>query len=152
MDDEDVRLLGVEAGGSSRGNAAPLVRGRVGVLHGAKTYVLQDEWGQVQRSHSIAAGLDYPAVGPEHALYHHAKRAEYTTVTDEQALEAFRRLAELEGILPALEAAHALYAAIRQAKELGKNGLVVVTLSGHGDKDMEIVSKLRRHESKPHRA
>lgn len=144
VDDEDVRLVGVEAGGSPRGNAASLVHGRVGVLHGAKTYVLQDEWGQVRETHSISAGLDYPAVGPEHALYHHVQRAEYTTVTDEQALEAFYKLSELEGILPALEPAHALYAAIERARELGKNGLVVVTLSGRGDKDLDLVR--RRHE------
>jgi len=139
VDDEDVRLLGVEAGGSSQGNAASIVHGRVGVLHGAKTYLLQDEWGQVRETHSISAGLDYPAVGPEHALYHHVQRAEYTAVTDEQAVEAFHRLCELEGIVPALEPAHALYAAIERARELGKNGLVVVTLSGRGDKDLEVV-------------
>ena len=148
-DDEDVKLLGVEAGGSAQGNAASIVHGRVGVLHGAKTYVLQDEWGQVKETHSISAGLDYPAVGPEHALYHHVKRAEYTTVTDEQALEAFRQLAELEGILPALEPAHALYAALERAKALGKNGVIVVTLSGRGDKDLEVV---RRHGRTPTQA
>jgi tryptophan synthase beta chain len=138
-DEKDVRLLGVEAGGSAQGHAASLVRGRVGVLHGAKTYVLQDEWGQVLGTHSVAPGLDYPAVGPEHALYRELGRAEYTTVTDEQALEAFHKLAELEGILPALESAHAVYAAIEQARTLGKSGLIVVTLSGRGDKDLEIV-------------
>ena len=139
VDEKDVRLLGVEAGGSAQGHAASLTRGRIGVLHGAKTYVLQDEWGQVLSTHSIAPGLDYPAVGPELALYRELGRLELITVTDEQALEAFHRLAELEGILPALEAAHAVYAAIEQARILGKGGLLVVTLSGCGDKDLEIV-------------
>jgi tryptophan synthase beta chain len=147
-DEKDVRLLGVEAGGSAQGHAASLVRGRIGVLHGAKTYVLQDEWGQVLGTHSVAPGLDYPAVGPEHALYRELGRAEYTTVTDEQALEAFHRLAELEGILPALESAHAVYAAIEQARTLGKSGLIVVTLSGRGDKDLEIVLEQQEQRQK----
>ena len=139
VDDEDVKLLGVEAGGSAKGHAASIARGRVGVLHGSKTLILQDEWGQVLDAHSIAAGLDYPAVGPEHALYRHVERAEYTTVTDEQALDAFHKLSKLEGILPALESAHAVYAAVGQARQLGKDGLIVVTLSGRGDKDLETV-------------
>jgi tryptophan synthase beta chain len=139
VDDEDVKLLGVEAGGSAKGHAASIARGRVGVLHGAKTLILQDEWGQVLDAHSIAAGLDYPAVGPEHALYRHVERAEYMTVTDEQALDAFHKLSKLEGILPALESAHAVYAAVGQAKQLGKDGLIAVTLSGRGDKDLETV-------------
>lgn len=137
--DDEVELLGVEAGGSKRGHAASLCRGRVGVLHGAKTFILQDEWGQVQKTHSIAPGLDYPAVGPEHALYHAIKRARYVSVTDEEALEGFRLLSRLEGIIPALEPAHAIYAAVGEAKRLGKGGLIVVTLSGRGDKDLEIV-------------
>jgi tryptophan synthase beta chain len=124
---DDVKLLGVEAAGS-----ASISRGRVGVLHGAKSYVLQDEWGQVQGTHTIAAGLDYPAVGPEHAYLHQTQRAEYIAVTDEQALEGFRRLSELEGIIPALEPAHAIYAAVERAKALGPDGLIVVTLSGRG--------------------
>lgn len=144
VDDYEVQLLGIEAGGSSQGHAASLCHGQVGVLHGSKSFVLQDRWGQIQGTHSISAGLDYPGVGPEHAFYKEVERAKYAAVDDEGALEGFRRLAELEGILPALEPAHAIYAAIEQAKRLGRDGLIVVTLSGRGDKDLETV---RSHES-----
>jgi tryptophan synthase beta subunit len=109
------------------------------VLHGAKTFVLQDEHGFIRETHSIAAGLDYPAVGPEHALYKKLGRGEYITVTDEQALEGFRLLARLEGILPALEAAHAVYAGVERAKRMKRDAIVVITLSGRGDKDLETV-------------
>jgi tryptophan synthase beta chain len=132
--DEKVQFLGVEAAG-----AASLSRGSVGVLHGAKTFVLQDEHGFIRETHSIAAGLDYPAVGPEHALYKKLGRGEYITVTDEQALEGFRLLARLEGILPALEAAHAVYAGVERAKRMKRDAIVVITLSGRGDKDLETV-------------
>jgi tryptophan synthase beta chain len=132
--DEKVQFLGVEAAG-----AASLSRGSVGVLHGAKTFVLQDEHGFIRETHSIAAGLDYPAVGPEHALYKKLGRGEYVTVTDEQALEGFRLLARLEGILPALEAAHAVYAGVERAKRMKRDAIVVITLSGCGDKDLETV-------------
>jgi tryptophan synthase beta chain len=132
--DEKVQFLGVEAAG-----AASLSRGSVGVLHGAKTFVLQDEHGSIHETHSIAAGLDYPAVGPEHALYKKLGRGEYVTVTDEQALEGFRLLARLEGILPALEAAHAVYAGVERAKRMKRDAIVVITLSGRGDKDLETV-------------
>lgn len=132
--DEKVQFLGVEAAG-----AASLSRGSVGVLHGAKTFVLQDEHGFIRETHSIAAGLDYPAVGPEHALYKKLDRGEYITVTDEQALEGFRLLARLEGILPALEAAHAVYAGVERAKRMKRDAIVVITLSGRGDKDLETV-------------
>jgi tryptophan synthase beta chain len=132
--DEKVQFLGVEAAG-----AASLSRGSVGVLHGAKTFVLQDEHGFIRETHSIAAGLDYPAVGPEHALYKKLGRGEYVTVTDEQALEGFRLLARLEGILPALEAAHAVYAGVERAKRMKRDAIVVITLSGRGDKDLETV-------------
>ena len=145
VDDDWVKLLGAEAGGSANGHAASLSHGRAGVLHGAKTYLLQDEWGQVKNTHSIAAGLDYPAVGPEHALYRESHRVEYITVTDERAMEGFRKLSELEGIIPALEPAHAIYAATERAKLLGRDGLIVVTLSGRGDKDLETV--IRKYES-----
>ncbi len=145
VDDDGVKLLGVQAGGSAHGHAASISHGQVGVLYGAKTYVWQDEWGQVKQTHSIAAGLAYPAVGPEHAFYHQCQRAEYITVTDEQALEGFRRLSQLEGIMPALEPAHAIYAAIEQARSMGRDGLIVVTLSGCGEKDLETV--LPYHES-----
>jgi tryptophan synthase beta chain len=132
--DEKVQFLGAEAAG-----AASLSRGSVGVLHGAKTFVLQDEHGSIHETHSIAAGLDYPAVGPEHALYKKLGRGEYVTVTDEQALEGFRLLARLEGILPALEAAHAVYAGVERAKRMKRDAIVVITLSGRGDKDLETV-------------
>jgi tryptophan synthase beta chain len=132
--DEKVQFLGVEAAG-----AASLSRGSVGVLHGAKTFVLQDEHGFIRETHSIAAGLDYPAVGPEHALYKKLGRGEYITVTDEQALEGFRLLARLEGILPALEAAYAVYAGVERAKRMKRDAIVVITLSGRGDKDLETV-------------
>jgi len=132
--DEKVQFLGAEAAG-----AASLSRGSVGVLHGAKTFVLQDEHGSIHETHSIAAGLDYPAVGPEHALYKKLGRGEYVTVSDEQALEGFRLLARLEGILPALEAAHAVYAGVERAKRMKRDAIVVITLSGRGDKDLETV-------------
>ena len=147
VDDAGVKLLGVEAEG-----AASLAKGEVGVLHGAKTHVLQDEWGQIEETRSIAAGLDYPGVGPEHALYKASGRAEYVAVDDRGALEGFRLLAELEGILPALEPAHAVHAAVERARRMRPEQLVVVTLSGRGDKDLETVGAaleglLRRHDS-----
>ncbi len=134
VNDEKVQFVGVEAEG-----AAPLSRGSVGVLHGAKTFVLQDEHGSVSQTHSIAAGLDYAAVGPEHALYKKLGRGEYVTVSDAEALEGFRLLAQLEGILPALEAAHAVYAGVQRAKRMKRDQIVVITLSGRGDKDIERV-------------
>ena len=139
VDDDEVQLLGVEAGGSDAGHAAPLAHGRVGVLHGAKSYVMQDEWGQIQATHSISAGLDYPSVGPEHALYRDSGRVHYVAADDADAMEGFRRLSELEGTLPALEPAHAVPVAIDKAKQLGRDGLVVLTLSGRGDKDLDTV-------------
>ena len=121
------------------------------MLHGAKTHVLQDEWGQIEETRSIAAGLDYPGVGPEHALYKASGRAEYVAVDDRGALEGFRLLAELEGILPALEPAHAVHAAVERARRMRPEQLVVITLSGRGDKDLETVGAaleglLRRHD------
>jgi tryptophan synthase beta chain len=126
LDDEDVRLVGVEAAG-----AASLGTGRRAVLHGARSSVLADEDGQIEDAHSISAGLDYPGVGPEHAFLRDSGRAEYVTATDDEALEAFRRLARTEGILPALEPAHAL----ARVPDLGAE-LVLVCLSGRGDKDL----------------
>jgi len=141
-DDKKVKLLGAEAGGSGGKHAATLSKGSLGVLHGAKSYVLQDEGGQIQETHSISAGLDYPGVGPEHALYKALKRAEYVTVSDEQALEGFRWLSELEGIIPALESAHAVYAGVTRAKSMKKDKVVVITVSGRGDKDLDTVYAL----------
>jgi len=144
LHDLDVDLYGVEAGGETLSpgqNAAPLVAGREGVLHGMMTYVLQDEVGQVQTTRSISAGLDYPGVGPEHAFLMTAGRAKYVTVSDEEALEAFKNLSQLEGIMPALESAHAISYSMKLAKSLGTRDSIIVNLSGRGDKDVEIIAK-----------
>jgi tryptophan synthase beta chain len=150
LNDADVKMVGVEAGG--RGNtlgqhAARLAAAggfsgaKPGVLQGTYTYVLQTEDGQIATTHSISAGLDYPAVGPEHAALAERGRAEYTAVTDEEAIEAARTLARMEGIIPALESSHAVAELIRRAPKLGKNQIVIVNLSGRGDKDMETLSR-----------
>jgi tryptophan synthase beta chain len=138
--DATTRLVGVEAGGTGDGageNAATLVQGRVGVLHGARSYVLQDRHGQIQGTHSVSAGLDYPGVGPEHSYLRSVGRAEYVAVGDAAALAAFRDLARLEGIIPALEPAHALAYLPKLATQVGHAGVAVVNLSGRGDKDLE---------------
>jgi tryptophan synthase beta chain len=142
--EEDVRLVGVEAAGlglESGRHAATLSRGKVGVLHGAKSYVLQDNRGQIVEAHSISAGLDYPGVGPEHAYLKDIGRVEYTAVTDEEALEAFKILAKTEGILPALESAHAVAKGVELARELESEKIVVINLSGRGDKDVYTVAR-----------
>ncbi len=139
---EEVHLIGVEAAGKgleTGEHAASLCAGSVGVLHGAKTFVLQDEDGQIRDTHSISAGLDYPAVGPEHAFLKARGRARYVAVTDEEALAAFELLAKTEGILPALEPAHALAYACQLARQLPKDTIILVNLSGRGDKDVEVV-------------
>ena len=137
-----VKLFGVEAGGTGRGrNAAPLLEGRKGVLHGMMTYVLQDENGQVRSTESISAGLDYPGVGPEHAYLKDSGRATYVSISDEEALKAFHLLSEKEGIIPALESAHAVAYAVKLAKEMKKSQSIVVTLSGRGDKDVQHVAR-----------
>lgn len=140
---DDVRLVGVEALG-----AASLCKGAPGVLHGSLSYLLQDADGLVEPTHSIAAGLDYPGVGPEHAFYKEMKRAEYVTVSDQEAVEAFCILAEREGILPALEAAHAIAYTKKVATQLGKEGVIVVCLSGRGDKDAELVREYLEKQAK----
>jgi tryptophan synthase beta chain len=140
--DDDVKLIGVEAGGKGEGlgeHAASLVRGSEGVLHGAYTYVLQDEDGQIADTWSIAPGLDYPAVGPEHAYLKETGRAQYVAVGDEAALKAYVTLARTEGILPALEPAHALAYAMELAPNLKRDEIIIVNLSGRGDKDLETV-------------
>ncbi len=139
--DSDVRIFGVEAAGEglSGKHAAPLCAGEVGVLHGAKSYVLQTSDGQIQEAHSISAGLDYPGVGPEHAYLKDSSRAEYLSVTDEEALAALQELTRLEGILPALESSHALAALPAIAKQLGPDSEILVCLSGRGDKDLNTV-------------
>jgi tryptophan synthase beta chain len=146
--DNGVRLVGVEAGGEgiARGrHAARFAGGSSGVLQGTRTYVLQDEDGNIELTHSISAGLDYAAVGPEHAWLRDLKRAEYTHVSDAQALDAFQTLARLEGILPALESAHAVAYARILAKELGRDAAILVNLSGRGDKDVHTVEKHVTH-------
>jgi tryptophan synthase beta chain len=143
--DPRVRLVGVEAGGDGLAtgrHAATLSCGRVGVLHGMKTFVLQDEDGQTAPVHSVSAGLDYPGVGPEHAWLKVAGRAEYFAATDQEALEAFEMLSRLEGIIPALESAHAVAGARRLAGELGKDKILVINVSGRGDKDCEEVRRV----------
>ena len=141
---EQVRLIGVEAGGhgiDSGKHAASLTAGKPGVLHGNRTYLLQDKNGQIIETHSISAGLDYPGVGPEHAWLKDSKRAEYVTVTDEEALKAFHDLCRYEGIIPALESSHALAYAARLAPTMAKDKVLLVNLSGRGDKDMQTVSE-----------
>jgi len=142
--DETVKLIGVEAAGrgiSTGEHAATLFGGRPGVLHGAMSYLLQDEMGQVQEAHSISAGLDYPGVGPEHSFYKDSGRAAYVAVTDREALLGLTLLSETEGIIPALESAHAVYYAAELAKTLPKDQIILICLSGRGDKDMEIVAE-----------
>jgi len=144
VDERDVRLVGVEAGGEeiSRGrHAARFAGGSEGVLQGTRTFILQDQDGNIELTHSISAGLDYAAVGPEHAWLRGIGRAEYAYVTDDEALRAFQTLAELEGIIPALESAHAVAYAQKLAPELGASGVLLVNLSGRGDKDVHSVEK-----------
>jgi tryptophan synthase beta subunit len=140
---DETELLGAEAGGlglASGKHAASLTAGRIGILHGARSYLLQDEDGQVLETHSISAGLDYPGVGPQLAELKDTKRASFVAVTDEQALQGFLALARLEGILPALEPAHAVFAAMQKAREMDRDTAIVITLSGRGDKDMATVA------------
>lgn len=142
--DKSVRLVGMEAAGDgveTGRHASSITGGAVGVLHGARTFVLQDEDGQTIESHSISAGLDYPGVGPEHAYLADTGRAQYVPITDAKAMEAFKLLCETEGIIPAIETAHALAGALDLGKELGKGALILVNLSGRGDKDVETAAK-----------
>ncbi len=142
--DSEVRLLGLEAGGDgieTGRHASTIVGGSVGVLHGSRSYIMQDDDGQTIESHSISAGLDYPSVGPEHAYLADIGRAEYRSVTDVQAMNAFKLLCETEGIIPAIETAHALAGALEIGKELGKDAIILVNCSGRGDKDVETAAK-----------
>ncbi|CAI4031949.1 tryptophan synthase subunit beta [Nitrospira tepida] len=146
LGDRRVKMIGVEAGGeglSSGKHAARFSGGKPGVLQGTMTYLLQDDNGQINLTHSVSAGLDYAAVGPEHAFYHDAQRIQYTSATDEEALAAFDLLAREEGIVPALESAHALAETVKVAPKLKKSQIVVVNLSGRGDKDVQQVARLR---------
>ena len=142
--DRKVRIIGVEAGGhgvASGQHGATLSAGRPGVLHGSMSYLLQNDDGQIAVAHSISAGLDYPGVGPEHAYYRDLGRFEFTSVTDEEALEGFQILARTEGIMPALESSHAVAYAVRLAKQLPRSNAIVVGLSGRGDKDVHVIAK-----------
>ena len=144
LEDQQVKLVGVEAAGfgmDTGKHAASILAGEVGILHGSKTYVLQDDQGQILNAHSISAGLDYPGVGPQHALWADSGRAEYCSITDDEALQSYHELTRLEGIVPALESAHAVAEARKRAAPLGKDAIIVVNLSGRGDKDMESVLK-----------
>lgn len=142
-----VRFIGVEAGGlglRTGKHGAALCKGKPGILHGSRSYLLQDKDGQVKIAHSISAGLDYPGVGPEHSYYKKIRRAEYVSVTDAEALEGFKMLCEMEGIIPALEPSHAIYYAVKKlAPRLDKNNVIIVCLSGRGDKDIDIVKGLK---------
>jgi len=147
--DTSVRLLGVEAAGfgvETGKHAASISAGLPGVLHGNKTYLLQDADGQIQHAHSISAGLDYPGVGPEHAHLNDIKRAEYVSITDEEALDGFQKLTRVEGIIPALESAHAVAEVIKLAPTMGKDQVILVCLSGRGDKDIHTVADAMKVE------
>jgi len=147
LNDKSVKMVGVEAGGlgiKPNQHAARFHGGSLGVLQGTRSYILQDEFGQVQLTHSVSAGLDYAAVGPEHAWLHEQKRVEYTYAKDDAALEAFMKLARLEGIIPALESAHAIAEVIKRAPKMRKSQLIIVNLSGRGDKDMaQVAAKVK---------
>ena len=143
LDDADVQMFGVEAGGhgvDTDKHAASLNGGSTGILHGMRSYFLQDSDGQIQEAHSISAGLDYPGIGPEHAFLHDIKRVQYVSVTDDEALEAFKMLSKLEGIIPALEPSHAFAHVMKIAPDLPKDHIMVMNLCGRGDKDIFTVA------------
>ncbi|HEY7506600.1 MAG TPA: pyridoxal-phosphate dependent enzyme, partial [Nitrososphaera sp.] len=154
LDDSGVELWGVEAGGhglDSGEHSATLAEGSEGVLHGMLTYLLQDEYGQITETHSISAGLDYPGVGPEHSMLKDIKRAKYAVATDDEAVSAFLALSRNEGIIPALEPSHAVSHAIKLAGKMDKEDIIVVTLSGRGDKDVEVVQDYLNKKGKADR-
>ena len=145
LSDRSVRMIGVEAGGRGSGfgeHAARFLTGRPGVLHGTYTYVLQDEHGQISPTHSVSAGLDYPSVGPEHVMLMEKNRAEYTYATDKECLDAFRLLSEKEGIIPALESAHAVAHTMKIAPKMDRDQIIIINLSGRGDKDVNTATEL----------
>jgi tryptophan synthase beta chain len=143
LDDRSIEIYGVEAAGHGldKLHAASIAGGRPGVLHGNRTYLLQDANGQITETHSVSAGLDYPGVGPEHAWLKDSKRAEYVAVTDDEALAAFHTLCRSEGIIPALESAHAVAQAMKMAPSMKKDAILLVNLSGRGDKDLHTVAE-----------
>jgi len=150
VNDREVKMVGVEAAGygiETGQHAAALTGGTIGVLHGSRSYVLQDEYGQIMPAVSISAGLDYPGIGPEHSFYHETGRVHYTYASDDEAIEAFKLLCETEGIIPALESAHALAYLMREYKNIRPGSLVILCLSGRGDKDMDALKgKLFKEE------
>jgi tryptophan synthase beta chain len=151
LGDAGVRMTGVEAGGRgiARGeHAARFAGGRLGVLQGCKTFLLQDSDGQIELTHSVSAGLDYAAVGPEHAFYREKGRIDFTHATDDEVLEAFQLCSRLEGIIPALESTHAIVHGMKRARELGRDKVIIVNLSGRGDKDVQHVAALLRRDGK----
>jgi len=142
--DEEVRLIGVEAAGEgvdTDKHAATITKGVEGVIHGMRTYLLQDNIGNITPAHSISAGLDYPGVGPEHAHLYKSQRGEYLAITDTEALEGFQLLSRTEGIIPALESAHAVAQAVKTASQMKRDEVVIINLSGRGDKDIHTVAK-----------
>ncbi|MBL3646732.1 tryptophan synthase subunit beta [Bacillus vallismortis] len=151
--DEDVELIGAEAAGKGIDtplHAATISKGTVGVIHGSLTYLIQDEFGQIIEPYSISAGLDYPGIGPEHAYLHKSGRVTYDSITDEEAVDALKLLSEKEGILPAIESAHALAKAFKLAKEMDRNQIILVCLSGRGDKDVNTLMNVLEEEVKAH--
>jgi len=146
IDDKEVRLIGCEAAGrgiNTKDTAATISTGRIGIFHGMKSYFCQNEYGQIAPVYSISAGLDYPGIGPEHAALYDSGRAEYVPVTDEEAVSAFEYLSRIEGIIPAIESAHAVSYAVKLAKELGKDENIVINISGRGDKDVAAIARYR---------
>jgi tryptophan synthase beta chain len=144
IEDTNVKLIGVEAAGlgiDTTNHAATIAKGSIGVFHGMKSYFLQDDEGQIMPVHSISAGLDYPGIGPEHANLHDTKRAQYVFITDDESVEAFKYLSRTEGIIPAIESAHAIAYAIKLVPTLPKDKIVVINLSGRGDKDVYSVAQ-----------
>ncbi len=149
--DRGVRLIGCEAAGrgiDTAETAATISTGRLGIFHGMKSYFCQDEFGQIAPVYSISAGLDYPGVGPEHAWLHDTGRAEYVAVTDEEAVQAFEYLSKTEGIIPAIESSHAIAQAMKLAPEMGEDKLMVITVSGRGDKDCAAIARYRGEDIK----
>jgi tryptophan synthase beta chain len=149
IEDKSVRLIGCEAAGrgvDTAETAATIATGSVGIFHGMKAYFCQDEYGQIAPVYSISAGLDYPGIGPEHSWLHDIKRAEYVPVTDDEAVDAFEYLAKMEGIIPAIESAHAIAYARKLAPTMGKDQILVITVSGRGDKDCAAIARYRGEE------
>ena len=155
IEDKDVRLIGVEAAGlgvDNPKNAATIANGRLGIFHGMKSYFLQDEYGQIAPVYSISAGLDYPGIGPEHAYLHDIGRAEYVPATDQEAVDAFNYLSKIEGIIPAIESAHAVAHAMKIAPTIDKDKIIVIDLSGLGDNEVGAIQRhmgVDLHESVP---